>query len=148
MRQIASPSMLATDNTRNWGKRRSSARGIELVTTTSSNNPGSESRSRAGGENTAWVAQQSTRAAPLRRSSLAPWQIVPPVSIMSSISTAVLPATSPITVRLSATLWAARRLSMIARGASCIFLAKARARATPPTSGDTTTTSPRLRVPR
>jgi hypothetical protein len=84
--------------------------------------------------------------APCRRNSRAPWQMVPPVSIMSSIRIAVLPATSPITVRLSATLWPERRLSMIARGASCICLAKARARATPPTSGETTTISPRSRV--
>ena len=104
MRQMASPSMLATDSTRSWGKHRSWSMGMLLVTTTSSNSPGSESLCTAGGENTAWVAQASTRAAPRWRNSLAPWQMVPPVSIMSSIRIAVLPVTSPITVRLSATL--------------------------------------------
>ena len=146
MRQIASPSILATESTCNCGISRSGAIGMLLVTITASNSPGSARRSRAGGENTGWVAQAITRLAPRLRSKRAPWVIVPPVSIMSSINTAVLPATSPITVRLSATLWPERRLSMIARGASCICLAKARARATPPTSGDTTTTSPRSRA--
>lgn len=41
----------------------------------------------------------------------------------------------------SATLCACRLLSTMARGASDNFLAKARALATPPTSGDTTTKS-------
>ena len=104
MRQIASPSILATESTCSWGKRSSSRRGMLLVTSTSSNNPGSDIRSIAGGENTAWLAQASTRVAPRCRSSRAPAEIVPPVSIMSSIRIAVLPTTSPITVRLSATL--------------------------------------------
>ena len=42
----------------------------------------------------------------------------------------------------SLTLCALRRLSTIASGASLSFLANARARATPPTSGLTTTRSP------
>ena len=72
IRQIVSPSMLATDSTRSWGKWRSGASGMLLVTTTSSNRPGVDSRSKAGGEKTAWVAQASTRAAPRARSSWAP----------------------------------------------------------------------------
>jgi hypothetical protein len=42
----------------------------------------------------------------------------------------------------SLTLCALRRLSTIASGASLSFLANERARATPPTSGETTTRSP------
>jgi hypothetical protein len=61
---------------------------------------------------------------------------------MSSTSTATLPRTSPIRFITSLTLCADRRLSTMASGASFSFLAKARARATPPTSGDTTTRSP------
>lgn len=48
----------------------------------------------------------------------------------------------PIRFMTSETLCALRRLSTIARGASLSFLANALARATPPTSGDTTTRSP------
>ena len=70
---MASPSILATESTCSWGKLRSSGIGMLLVTITSSNNPGSESRSMAGGEKTAWVAQASTLAAPCLRSNLAPW---------------------------------------------------------------------------
>ena len=68
--------------------------------------------------------------------------MVPAVSIMSSSITQTLPSTSPITFMTSASLCDCRRLSMIASGASFSFFANARARATPPTSGDTTTRSP------
>jgi len=57
-----------------------------------------------GGENTACEAHANILLAPSYISKLAPEQIVPPVSIISSIRIAVLPFTSPITVRLSATL--------------------------------------------
>ena len=67
---------------------------------------------------------------------------LPAVSIMSSTSTATLPSTSPMRFITSLTLCALRRLSTMARGASFSFFAKARALATPPTSGDTTTRSP------
>jgi ribose-phosphate pyrophosphokinase len=62
----------------------------------------------------------------------------PAVSIMSSMITQLRPSMSPMTCITSATLAAGRRLSMMARSQpSC--LASARARTTPPTSGDTTT---------
>ena len=54
---------------------------------------------------------------------------VPPVSTMSSVRMQFFPSTSPITFITSATFGAGRRLSMIARGASLICLAKALARA-------------------
>jgi len=52
--------------------------------------------------------------------------------------TQVRPSTSPMMCITSATLARGRRLSMIARSAS-MRLASARARTTPPTSGETTT---------
>jgi hypothetical protein len=52
MRQIASPSRLATESVTNWGKRLFSGMGIVLVTMTSSNTP-LDNLSIAGGENTA-----------------------------------------------------------------------------------------------
>eukprot|EP00982_Pelagococcus_subviridis_P007795 30735-Pelagococcus_subviridis.AAC.1 len=60
---------------------------------------------------------------------------------MSSTMTTTLPSTSPMRFITSALLWPVRRLSMMARGASQSFLAKALARGTPPTSGETTTRS-------
>src|SRR5690606_6780797 len=66
-------------------------------------------------------------------------QRVPAVSTMSSTSTQVLPATSPMMFITVATFAFGRRLSMIARSASSRRLAMARARTTPPTSGLTTT---------
>ena len=63
----------------------------------------------------------------------------PAVSIMSSTRTATLSFTSPIRFMTSLMLCALRRLSTIASGASFSFFANARARATPPTSGETTT---------
>ena len=73
----------------------------------------------------------------------APW---PPshsvfaVSTMSSMITQVRPLTSPMMFITVATFGRGRRLSMIARSASSRF-ASARARTTPPTSGETTTRS-------
>jgi len=58
---------------------------------------------------------------------------------MSSTRTATLSLTSPMRFMTSLILWALRRLSTIASGASFSFFANARALATPPTSGDTTT---------
>mmetsp|Transcript_39461 Transcript_39461/g.85895 ORF Transcript_39461/g.85895 Transcript_39461/m.85895 type:complete len:261 (-) Transcript_39461:1065-1847(-) len=139
-RQMASPRRLATESTVSCGKVFwfSSVTGMVLVTITSSNSP-EESRSTAGGLNTAWVAHAITALAPFSLRRRAPPVRVPAVSIMSSIIIAILPSTSPIRFITSASLWACRRLSMMARGASLSFLAKARARPTPPTSGDTTT---------
>ena len=70
-------------------------------------------------------------------------QIVPAVSMMSSTRMAVLPSTSPMMSMTSETLatsWE-RRLSTMARS-DFSMIAKLRARETPPTSGETTTTSP------
>ena len=65
---------------------------------------------------------------------------VPAVSIMSSMMTQLRDSMSPITCITSDTLARGRRLSMMASSQpSC--LARARARTTPPTSGDTTTRS-------
>ena len=58
---------------------------------------------------------------------------------MSSISTQVWPSTSPITFMTSDSPGRSRRLSTMASGA-LMRLASPRARATPPTSGDTTMT--------
>ena len=57
---------------------------------------------------------------------------------MSSMSTQVLPATSPMMFITFDSFGRGRRLSMIARSASSSRFASARARTTPPTSGDTT----------
>src|SRR5262245_48518552 len=91
----------------------------------------------AGPESTPCVAQADTLAAPFARSASAPFTNVPPVSMRSSTSTQFLPSTSPTTFITSATFASSRRLSMIARGEFNRF-AKARARSTPPASGETT----------
>ena len=59
------------------------------------------------------------------------------VSTMSSMITQLRPLTSPMMFTTSATFALGRRLSMIARSESSL-LAIARARTTPPTSGETT----------
>ncbi len=60
---------------------------------------------------------------------------------MSSISTQVLPSTSPMMFITFDSFGRGRRLSMMAKSASSRRFASARARTTPPTSGDTTTMS-------
>ncbi|CAL6287771.1 unnamed protein product [Bathycoccus prasinos] len=138
--QIVSPSKFPTDNTVNCAKSLSGVCGIELVTMTSVNAP-LPNRSTAGGENTACVAQAYTSLAPSVRHNSAPASKVPPVSIISSNMTQTFPSTSPIKFITCALLCPVRLLSMMAKGASANFLANARARGTPPTSGLTTTTS-------
>ena len=94
-------------------------------------------RSTAGPERTPCVVQASTRLAPASMIAVAAAQTVPAVSIMSSMITAAQPVTSPM-MRISSTWFArTRRLSMIASVASRRF-AYARARSTPPASGETT----------
>ena len=75
-----------------------------FVTITCSNKSSVLNLSQEGGENTACEAQANILLAPSFFSRCAPEQIVPPVSIMSSMRIAVLPLTSPITVKLSAIL--------------------------------------------
>src|SRR3989441_3783018 len=138
MRLIASASNDATESTFNLAHRRSlPLSGIVLVTTTSSNLDAFK-RSRACPERTGCVQADQTRRAPCSRQAGAPWVIVPAVSIMSSSSRASRPATSPMMCMTWDSLGPSRRLSMIARLA-CNRLAKARARSTPPASGETTT---------
>mmetsp|Transcript_32914 Transcript_32914/g.78104 ORF Transcript_32914/g.78104 Transcript_32914/m.78104 type:complete len:208 (+) Transcript_32914:84-707(+) len=139
--QMVSPRRLATLSTVSCLKWRSAVVGMELVTMTSWKTP-LERRSTAGGLNTAWVLHAYTSRAPSWWRTLAALVIVPAVSIMSSTSTATFPRTSPMRFITSLTLCADRRLSTIASGASLSFLANALARATPPTSGETTTRSP------
>src|SRR5437588_557220 len=82
----------------------------------------------------------TTLVAPSSFSTCAAFTSVPAVSTMSSMMTQVRPFTSPITFITSETLAFGRRLSMIARSDSRRF-ASARARTTPPTSGETTSRS-------
>mmetsp|Transcript_13665 Transcript_13665/g.38485 ORF Transcript_13665/g.38485 Transcript_13665/m.38485 type:complete len:288 (-) Transcript_13665:535-1398(-) len=139
--QMDSPSRLATERTVSWGNSpRMCIGGMEFVTMTSSNTP-LDSLSIAGPLKTGWVAQAMTPLAPWSTRTSAPLVIVPAVSIMSSTITHILPLTSPMMFITSATLCEALLLSMMARGASFRSLAKARALATPPTSGETTTRS-------
>ena len=76
--------------------------------------------------------------APSAFSAAAAWHSVPAVSTMSSTSTQILPSTSPMMFITLDSLGRGRRLSMIARSASSSRWARARARTTPPTSGETT----------
>ena len=82
------------------------------------------------------------RRAPSRLSASAACTSVPAVSIMSSMMIASLPLTSPMMYMTTATFGPSRRLSMMARPAWS-RLAMARARSTPPASGETTTGSDR-----
>ena len=76
-------------------------------------------------------------------SASAPEVIEPPVSIMSSIITAVRPRTSPmiVTTVITSDLFGSAAAWRSPRGRSRSISASARARVTPPTSGETTTTS-------
>ena len=75
------------------------------------------SLSTAGSDKIACVAQAYTSVAPFSFSAYAALQIVPAVSIISSISMAFFPATSPIMFITSDTLAFALLLSIIASGA-------------------------------
>ena len=94
-------------------------------------------RSAAPPDNTGCVAYAITFLAPNFLSAAAASQSVFAVSTMSSIITQVRPVTSPIMFITLATFGFGRRLSIIAKSEfNC--LAAARARTTPPTSGETT----------
>ncbi len=80
-----------------------------------------------------------TEAAPASISASAALQSVPPESTMSSNRMQRRPETSPMMFITSASPGRSRRLSTMASGAS-MRLASARARTTPPTSGETTMT--------
>ena len=95
-------------------------------------------RSMAGPESTPWEAQAYTLLAPpTSTTALAALHRLPAVSTMSSKRMQSLPFTSPITFMTSHWLAFCRRLSTMARFI-CSFWAKVRARATLPTSGETT----------
>ncbi len=64
--------------------------------------------------NRPWVATAYTLSAPSSRTVWAAAASVPPVPMMSSTITAVLPFTSPITRPISATPWAGRSFSISA----------------------------------
>jgi len=138
IRRIVSASSPATDSTRSFLHDCPSARsGMVSVTTTSSSDE-SAIRCTAAPESTACVQYASTRVAPCSFSASEARHSVFAVSTMSSMITQVRPSTSPMMFITSDTFGRGRRLSMIARSASSRF-ASARARTTPPTSGDTTT---------
>src|SRR6185369_16133075 len=106
--------------------------------TTSSSITDAAMRLTAGPDSTACVQYATTRTAPCSFNAFAASQSVFAVSTMSSMITHVRPFTSPMMFITVATFGRGRRLSMIARSLSSRF-AIARARTTPPTSGDTTT---------
>ena len=98
-------------------------------------------RSMAGPERTPWLAQAWTDLAwPTSMTALAALQREPPVSTISSKRMQSLPSTSPMMFMTSHWLAFWRRLSTMARFIWS-FWAKVRARATEPTSGETTTMS-------
>ena len=82
-------------------------------------------------------ASRNIFSAPASISASAPFTSVPAVSIRSSTIMQFRPRTSPMIFITSATFACSRRLSIMASGA-LRRLAKARARSTPPASGDTT----------
>ena len=83
------------------------------------------SRSTAGSERIAWVAAMTTPAAPSAISASAAFTIVPPVSIMSSVRTQILPSTSPTT-----------RLATVSLGRSVRRVLWMKASGTPPRRAD------------
>ena len=97
-------------------------------------------RSMAGPDSTGWMPQARMRRAPSRCTAVTACTSVPAVSIMSSITTASCPSTSPMRFMATAAPGLSRRLSMMARPAFS-RLAIARARSTPPASGETSTGS-------
>ncbi len=98
-------------------------------------------RSTAGPDKTPWVIYECTSEAPFSINSSAALHKVPAVSQMSSTMMHFFPETLPITVISAISPAFSRRLSTMAKGASIRF-ASSRARATPPTSGETTIISP------
>ena len=115
---MARATMEATDTTCSLSNCLWGGSGMVSVHTTDSMTE-SFSRSTAEPENTPWVVAAMTRRAPLAASRSAAATMVPPVSIMSSTSTQVRPATSP-TISLASTRFfssLARRLWTMARSA-------------------------------
>ncbi len=138
MRNMVSASSPAIDSTRmRLHFAASSPNGIVSVTTSSSSAEFAM-RSTALPDSTGWVQYASTFSAPCSFNAFAASHSVLAVSTRSSTITQVRPPTSPMMFITVATFGRGRRLSMIARSNSSRF-ASARARTTPPTSGDTTT---------
>ena len=138
MRRTVSASNSATLSWRMRPQARAAGVSGMVSVTTSSSSAEAEILSIAAPDSTGWVQYATTFKAPCCLSAAAAAQSVPAVSTMSSTSTQVLPETSPMMFITVATLAFGRRLSMIARSASSSRLAIARARTTPPTSGETT----------
>jgi len=138
---MASPRRGATERTRIFLHKDFSPSGTVFVTTSSSICEFS-SRSMAGPERMACVAQAKMFFAPFARSASADCTSVPAVSTMSSSMTAVFPSTSPMMFITAETFGPSRRLSMMASEAFS-RLAHARALSSPPASGETTTMSSR-----
>ncbi len=127
------------DSTVSVGKRFSSGIGSVLVAMTSLA-PQFARRSAAGSENTPCVVAMMTSPAPAFLSTSTAPAIVPPVSIMSSISTQVRPLTSP-TTRFDLTWFGtngSRVLCTNASGAPSRASAHFSATFTRPASGETT----------
>ncbi len=99
-----------------------------------------DSRSAAGSDSTPWVAATITRVAPASSTCSVALAMVPPVSIMSSTTMQVRPATSPTT--RWATTWlglvGSRVLWMKAIGVPPSRSAQRSAVRTRPESGETT----------
>ncbi len=134
---MASPSRGATDRILTFGLFSIPfLSGIVLVATTDLR-ADLEIRSEAGPDNTGWVQAQCTSLAPAPMSASVASRSVPAVSTISSTMKATLSLTSPMMCMALATLASSRRLSMMARGVPS-RLAKARARSTPPASGEMT----------
>ena len=110
--------------------------GIVSVTTISSMSD-EAIRATAPPESTGCVQYAITFLAPFSFNAVAALHSVFAVSTMSSMITQVRPSTSPMMFITSESFARGRRLSMIARSESSRF-AMARARTTPPTSGETT----------
>src|ERR1039458_6009140 len=94
-------------------------------------------RSMAGPDSTGCTHPAKMRRTPASRSAMTVLISVPAVSMMSSTTTTLRSLTSPMTCRTSTSFFPFRRLSTIARPAPRRF-ANARARSTPPASGETT----------
>ena len=132
----------AIESTVRVSKRFSSGMGRVLVTTTS-RAPHSPRRWAAGSENTACVAAMMTSFAPASLRICTAPAIVPPVSIMSSISTQTRPSTSPTTVLDSALFGTVRSRLLCTKpsGTPPRRSAHCSATRTRPVSGETTVTS-------
>src|SRR5690606_42074580 len=144
MRRMVSPSSAAHESWRilpqAWP---CSDSGMVSVTTSSSSEEVSM-RSMAPPDSTGCVQYAYTAPAPRSFRAWAALHSVPAVSTMSSMMMQVRPSTSPMTFMTSDTLARGRREAVMDWPASSC-LASARARTTPPMSGDTTTRFEKLR---